>query len=390
MKLLALLTLALSAGVGAFAQGNNATAFAEGFLSALRTNNLSSLADVVGIHSEALLPALQGGNKTVLAPSNQAFAALGDNVDSQTLVATIAYHALFCVLDAVLNGSISTDSIGTKDKTIASSALVMPEFVSLPRNRSQVVVLSKYEQNNTVYVELESRNVSLAMAMDGAQYENIRVQPIDQVLSIPPVTSEVVSNLGASQLGQLLQSANLVEPLDASVVTVFAPLNEPIEAAQSGMSDASAEQQTALLLNHVVNGSVIYSTSLAITPDAISASGNQLRVMTNSSGAFVNSGNITARIVESDYVAKNGVVHLIDKVLVNTTQNMQAAGSAYSSATSAAATETAAPGVGSESGSASGASGGGAGAGNGGNRLQTSGAAAAIAGMLGSAFWLLA
>lgn len=92
------------------------------------------------------------------------------------------------MLDAVLDGSISTDSIGTKDKTIASSALVMPEFVSLPRNRSQVVVLSKYEQNNTVYVELESRNVSLAMAMDGAQYENIRVEPIDQVLSIPPLS----------------------------------------------------------------------------------------------------------------------------------------------------------------------------------------------------------
>ncbi|KAJ1035668.1 hypothetical protein NDA18_000445 [Ustilago nuda] len=352
MKLLALLTLALSAGVGAFVQGNNATALAEALLSALRANNLSSLADVVGNNSEALLPALQGGNKTLLAPSNHAFAALGDNVDSQTLVATIAYHAifshlfhqpdrrtwlcfpcklysslaLFCVLDAVLNGSISTVSIGTKHKTIASSALVMPEFLSLPRDRSQV-------------------------------------------------------------LGQLLQSADLVDPLDASVVTVFAPLNEAIEAAQSGMSDASAEQQTALLLNHVVNGSVIYSNSLAITPDAISASGNQLRVMTNSSGAFVNSGNITARIVESDYVAKNGVVHLIDKVLVKTTQNMQAAGSAYSSATSAAATETAAPGVGSESGSGGGSGGG---AGNGGKRLQTSGAATAIAGMLGSAFWLLA
>ncbi|KAJ1036000.1 hypothetical protein NDA13_000655 [Ustilago tritici] len=376
MKLLAVLTLALSAGADAFAQGNNATAFAEGLLSALRANNLSSLADVVGNKSQALLPALQGGNKTVLAPSNQAFAALGDNLDSQTLFATIAYH--------VLNDSITTDSIGTNNKTIASSALMMPEFVSLPRNRSQVVVLSKHEQNNTAYVELSSRNVSLAMAMDGPQYENIRVQPINQVLTIPPATSEVVTNLGASQLGQLLQSANLVEPVDASVVTVFAPSNQAIEAAQSAMSEASPEQQTAVLLNHVVNGSVIYSTSLAITPSAISASGNQLRVMANSSGAFVNSGNITARIVQSDYVAKNGFVHLIDQVLVNTTQNMQAAGSAYSSATSAAATETAAPGVDSGSGSGSG------GAGDGANTLQISGAAAAVAGVLGSGFWLLA
>lgn len=295
------------------------------------------------------------------------------------------------MFDAVLNDSITTDSIGTNNKTIASSALVMPEFVSLPRNRSQVVVLSKYEQNNTAYVELSSRNVSLATTMDGPQYENIRVQPINQVLTIPPATSKVVTNLGASQLGQLLQSANLVEPLDASVVTVFAPSNQAIEAAQSALSEASPEQKTAVLLNHVVNGSVIYSTSLAIIPSAISASGNQLRVMANSSGAFVNSGNITARIVQSDYVAKNGVVHLIDQVLVNTTQNMQAAGSAYSSATSAAAIETAAPGVGSGSGSGSGSGGAGSGgAGNGANTLQISGAAAAIAGVLGSGFWLLA
>lgn len=93
MKFLAALTLALSATAGALAQSSgNATAFAEGLLSALRANNLSMLADAVGNNSQALLGALQGGNKTVLAPSNQAFMALGNNVDNQTLIATIAYH----------------------------------------------------------------------------------------------------------------------------------------------------------------------------------------------------------------------------------------------------------------------------------------------------------
>lgn len=96
MKFLAALTLALSASAGVLAQnGDNATSFAEGLLSALRANNLSSLADAVGNNSEALLGALQGGNKTVLAPSNQAFAALGNDVDSETLIATIAYHGKF-------------------------------------------------------------------------------------------------------------------------------------------------------------------------------------------------------------------------------------------------------------------------------------------------------
>ena len=93
MKFLAALTLALSATAGAFAQSSgNATSFAEGLLSALRANNLTMLADAVGNNSESLLGALEGGNKTVLAPSNQAFEALGNNISNETLIATIAYH----------------------------------------------------------------------------------------------------------------------------------------------------------------------------------------------------------------------------------------------------------------------------------------------------------
>lgn len=93
MKFLAAVTVALSATAGAMAQSSgNATAFAEGLLSALRANNLSRLADAVGNNSQQLLGALQGGNKTVLAPSNQAFQALGNNVDTNDLIATLAYH----------------------------------------------------------------------------------------------------------------------------------------------------------------------------------------------------------------------------------------------------------------------------------------------------------
>lgn len=264
----------------------------------------------------------------------------------------------------------------------------MSEYVMLPRNRSQVVVLSKHEGNNTAYVQLSSGNVSFAMTSDGPQYQNIRVQPIERVLTIPPATSEVATNLGASQLAQLLQGANLVEPLDNSIVTVFAPTNQAIEQVQQQVMSATPEQQAAVLLNHVINGTVVYSTQLANVQNAINSAGNELMFMTNSSGAFVTIGDISAKILQSDYVAKNGVVHTIDRVLLNTTQNAAAASSGYSSNTAAAATSTPTSNGGSGSGSDSDSGSGGSG--NGANTMQISGAAAAVAAVLGSGFWLLA
>ncbi|PWY96988.1 FAS1 domain-containing protein [Testicularia cyperi] len=390
MKFLSAVLLGLTATAGTLAQSSgNATAFAEGLLSALRQNNLTALADAVGNNSQALLAALQGGNKTVLAPTNQAFQALGGDVDTDTLVATIAYHGMYNSFFSFLNGSYTDSAITTDGKTIAPTALTMSDYVMLGgRNRSQVAVLSKQASNNTNYVQLASGIVSFALTMDGPQYQNIRVQPITQVLTIPGTTSEVAGQLGASQLATLLQSANLVDALDNSVVTVFAPANAAIEAAMSTIEMATPEQQMAVLLNHVVNGTVVYSTALGDTPRATSASGNELMFMSNSSGAYVQSGNITAKILMTDYVAKNGVIHIIDNVLVNTTSNPQAAGSAYSSATAAAATQTSAAGTG-PSATASGSGSGGSNAAASLN-IPGSGIAAAAAALIGSGFWLLA
>lgn len=52
---------------------------------------------------------------------------------------------------------------------------------------------------------------------------------------------------------------------------------------------------------------------------------------TNDTGAYVMSGNASARIIMSDVVIQNGVVHVIDGVLVNAASDPQAAESAQSS-----------------------------------------------------------
>ena len=60
----------------------------------------------------------------------------------------------------------------------------------------------------------------------------------------------------------------------------------------------------------------------------VTAAGENLTFMSNSSGTYVTSGNITGRIVEPDVLVENGVVQVVDVVLLNEQTDEAAASSA--------------------------------------------------------------
>ena len=68
----------------------------------------------------------------------------------------------------------------------------------------------------------------------------------------------------------------------------------------------------------MISGTVAYSTPLSDTLNYTSAAGEPLKFLVNATGAYVTSGNTTARIVSADIPTANGVVHIIDRVLTNT------------------------------------------------------------------------
>ncbi len=88
-------------------------------------------------------------------------------------------------------------------------------------------------------------------------------------------------------------------------------------------------------LPQIINGSSLYSPALLSSPKLTTAAGEPLSFTSNSSGLFVNSGIssgstvATAKVVKSDVLVENGVVHIIDGVLLNMDTNPEAATSAY-------------------------------------------------------------
>ena len=77
----------------------------------------------------------------------------------------------------------------------------------------------------------------------------------------------------------------------------------------------------------LVNGSTVYSPLLT-SQNLTSAAGEPLTFSLNATGRYVTSGNATALIVQPDVLLPNGVIHVIDRVLVNTQADPSAASSA--------------------------------------------------------------
>ncbi|HRY09076.1 MAG: fasciclin domain-containing protein [Actinobacteria bacterium] len=128
---------------------------------------------------------------------------------------------------------------------------------------------------------------------------------------------EVASgNPDFSTLVAAVSAAGLAETLSAEgPYTVFAPTNEAFEALPAGLLDEllkpeNKEVLTQILTYHVVAGEVM---STDIEPgDVPTVEGEDLTVAVTDGTVTVNGATVEAADVE----ASNGVIHVIDEVLV--------------------------------------------------------------------------
>ena len=115
-------------------------------------------------------------------------------------------------------------------------------------------------------------------------------------------------------LATALQAAGLVETLKGKgPFTVFAPTDDAFAKLPAGALDALLKDKaklTAVLTYHVVAGKVT-AADVAKLKEAKTVQGGSLRVST-ASGVRVDE----ASVVQTDIQASNGVIHVIDSVLM--------------------------------------------------------------------------
>jgi len=154
-----------------------------------------------------------------------------------------------------------------------------------------------------------------AVAFAGNNPDPIKKTADDDIVSLA-VNTEFLSTLVAA-----VKAGDLVGVLQGDgPFTVFAPTNEAFAALPEGTLESllkpeNKDQLISILTYHVVAGAV-KSTDLTDGMTAPTVNGAKITVTINDAGVMINDATVTAADIE----ASNGVVHVINKVILPPTK----------------------------------------------------------------------
>lgn len=256
-------------------------------------NTLLAAAKAAGL-AEALG---SSGPFTVFAPTDEAFAKLGKNTindllkpeNKQKLVSILTYH--------VVSGKLPAKKvIGSNDATTLNGQRI--DFKS---------------KSNGAYVDNARIIATDIDASNGV------IHVIDSVI-MPQSKNlvEIATNDGRfGILAKAIEAAGLVDAVTGDApLTVFAPTDAAFKKLPAGtleqlLKPENRETLVKILTYHVVSGRV-YARDAVGAQRATSLQGGQVRVGIDNGRLTINDANV----VNSDIEASNGVIHVIDTVIL--------------------------------------------------------------------------
>ncbi len=261
---------------------------------------------VTALSRAELVATLNGsGTFTVFAPTNAAFRSSGISLEAinslpvADLTRILLYHVLGAKVEAaqVTTGYVNTLAAGPVTNTNLSAYVSTASGVRI-NNAASVVRADIQATNGVIHV-------------------------IDRVLLPADLATLAGVNVNLSTVIGAVATANLTnalvyDPSSTDLLTLFAPENNAFTVSGLDLGAVSVNDLTNILLYHVVSGNIRSSAVTTASVPTLNTSAN-LNVVVNGGVITINPGSGTtnnAGVVTADVQGTNGVMHIINRVLV--------------------------------------------------------------------------
>jgi transforming growth factor-beta-induced protein len=272
---------------------------------AVAAGNFKTLASA--LQAAGLVETLKGeGPFTVFAPTDEAFAkldkALLDDLlkpeNKDTLVAILTYH--------VVPGKVTAADV----VKLTSAKTVQGEEITIKVDGNTVMV----NDAKVTQTDIAARNGVIHVI------DTVILPPtVAEKLAAPAqdIVEVAVAAGNFKTLASALQAAGLVETLKGEgPFTVFAPTDEAFAKLDKKLLDdllkpANKDRLVAILTYHVVPGKVTAADVVKLNK-AKTVQGEEITIKVDGNTVMVND----AKVTQTDIAARNGVIHVIDTVIL--------------------------------------------------------------------------
>lgn len=251
-------------------------------------------------------------NFTVFAPNNAAFNAFLSANGFANLAAVPKDVLTQVLLNHVQEGEIRSSDLETGYIESMSTAGAGGNNLSMYINTADGVTINGMANVTTANVEVD----------------NGVIHAVDAVIGLPDITTFATADPNFEILVAALtreEDFNFVDILmtqgDPAPFTVFAPTNAAFQAlltelGVSALGDIPSDVLASALSYHVVTGSNVRSSDISNGMMVTTFEGGSFTVNTTGGASITDANERVANIVAVDVQATNGVIHVLDKVLL--------------------------------------------------------------------------
>lgn len=249
----------------------------------------------------------RNGSFTVFAPTNDAFVQFLSNNNFESLDEVPLDVLRQVLLNHIVTGTNMSSDLSTGYvKTLAKGSASSTNTLSMYVNTSSGVRLNGVA--NVISADV--------MASNGV------VHVVDAVIGLPTIVTHATANPNFSTLVGALTAegqpdfVGILSGSSNSPFTVFAPSNDAFATFESQnpgtLASLSSAQLTAVLSYHVVPGANVLSSGIPTGPITTFESGT----FTIDGTTITDEASRQTNIVAVDVQATNGVIHVIDNVIL--------------------------------------------------------------------------